>query len=174
MPPVKTIGLVIYRRTPRGRQYLLLHHRGPYWNFPKGRVEPLRDSDELATAFRELREETGIPRSAVRLQAGFRVTYRYRFTVSMAGQREPVVKLAIFYLGQLAEDRPVKISHEHLGSDWCEAKTAWQRLYFSNSRKVLQAAQAFLDSRRPAAMVKPQPRRQPAMHQKERKRIPSF
>lgn len=148
MSLVKTIGIVLYRRTPRGRQYLLLHHRGPYWNFPKGRVEARRDDGELGTAFRELEEETAVPRTAVRLHPGFRVTYRYRFSVTAAGRRQPVVKLAIFYLGRMVHDTAVKVSHEHLGFAWCDANAAWQRLYFSNSRKVLEAAEAYL-ARRP-------------------------
>ena len=54
MSLVKSIGIVVFRRTPRGRLYLMLHHRGPYWNFPKGRREANEVRDELATAFREL------------------------------------------------------------------------------------------------------------------------
>lgn len=154
MSLVKTIGIVLYRHTPRGRRYLLLHHRGRYWNFPKGRVEAADGGDELATAWRELREETGIPVAAVRLRPGFRFTYRYDFWASDEGVRQRVVKLAIFFLGELPQHRPIQISDEHLGSAWCDFPTAWRRLCYANSRSVLVAAEAFLDSHRTPAMVK--------------------
>ena len=159
MSPVKTIGFVIFLRTRRGLQYLLLHHRGQYWNFPKGRQEPTDARDELATAYRELREETGLPKSAVRLVRGFRRTYHYRFVGrTAAGKREQVSKLAIFYLGELREAHPITVSHEHLGYGWFDFPAAWRRLCYGGGRRVLQAAAAFLDSHRSPAKVKAGPR----------------
>jgi len=146
---VKTIGIVLFRRLPRGRQYLLLHHRGRYWNFPKGRAEVSDAGNELTTAFRELGEETGVPQAAVRVLAGFRATYRYHFTAAAAGRVEHVSKLAVCYLGELIRDCPVTISHEHLGWAWYDPATAWQRLYYANGRHVLAAAEAFLSSALP-------------------------
>lgn len=155
MPLVKTIGIVIFRRRPHGCEYLLLHHRGPYWNFPKGRVEP-RDEGELGTAFRELAEESGLPRAAVRLMPGFRTTYRYHFRGRDAdGQLESVSKLAIFYLGEVVRAQPVVISHEHRGAGWFDAREAWERLHYPNSRRVLGAAEAFLQRRLPTSKRRP-------------------
>lgn len=122
----------------------MLHHRGAYWNFPKGRREAHEVRDELATAFRELEEETGIPRNAIRLLPNFRATYRYHFRgVDENGRPENVTKLAVFYLGELTRPCPVTISDEHLGVDWCGADSAWQLLYYANGRKVLQLAEDY-------------------------------
>jgi len=58
-------GLLLYRRDPV-TEVLLVHPGGPYWarkdagawSVPKGLVEP--GEDELACAWREFREETGL------------------------------------------------------------------------------------------------------------------
>ena len=39
--------------------YIFQHNNGGHWSFPKGRVEKL-DTDNLATAERELYEESGL------------------------------------------------------------------------------------------------------------------
>ena len=54
----KTIGIITFKREGQGIRYLLLHHGGDYWNFPKGRQE--KGESELDSALRELKEETGI------------------------------------------------------------------------------------------------------------------
>ncbi|MDD5110393.1 MAG: NUDIX domain-containing protein [Patescibacteria group bacterium] len=145
MPLVKSIGVIVFRHTAQGRLYLMLHHRGIYWNFPKGRSEAHEMHDELRTAFRELEEETGIPRQAIRLLPDFRATYRYHFRgVDAEGRPEHVRKLAVFYLGELLRPRPVIISDEHLGAEWCDANAAWRKLYYANGRKVLRLAEAYL------------------------------
>ena len=54
----KTIGIVVFKKEGKSIKYLLLHHGGEYWNFPKGRQEGLEE--ELDSAKRELEEETGI------------------------------------------------------------------------------------------------------------------
>jgi predicted NUDIX family NTP pyrophosphohydrolase len=58
-------GLLLFRRTARGLELLLVHPGGPFyvrkdlgaWSIPKG--EPDEGEDLLAAAHRELREETG-------------------------------------------------------------------------------------------------------------------
>lgn len=145
MPLVKTIGIVIFRRRPNGCEYLLLHHRGPYWNFPKGRMEPEEAGRELVTAFRELYEETSIPHHAVRLLPRFRATYRYRFVGrDLQGRQELVTKLAVFYLGELVKGVAVAVSHEHQAIAWVDATTARERLYYPNGQKILAAATAYI------------------------------
>jgi predicted NUDIX family NTP pyrophosphohydrolase len=65
--PVRSAGLVLYRRRDEGPEVLLVHPGGPYWarkdagawSIPKGLIE---DGEEtLAAAQREFREETGSP-----------------------------------------------------------------------------------------------------------------
>jgi predicted NUDIX family NTP pyrophosphohydrolase len=63
--PRTSAGLLLYRRTPRGLEVLLVHPGGPFfarkdlgaWSIPKGEADD--GEDLLAVAQRELAEETG-------------------------------------------------------------------------------------------------------------------
>lgn len=63
--PVRSAGLLLYRRTAAGPEVLLAHPGGPYyvrkddgvWSVPKGELDP--DEEPLAAAAREFAEELG-------------------------------------------------------------------------------------------------------------------
>ena len=63
--PVRSAGILLYRRDPDGLRLLLIHPGGPFWRgkdegawmIPKGVVEP--GEDPLAAALREYEEELG-------------------------------------------------------------------------------------------------------------------
>jgi predicted NUDIX family NTP pyrophosphohydrolase len=63
--PVRSAGILLYRRDPDGVRLLLVHPGGPFWRgkdegawmIPKGLVEP--GEDPLAAALREFEEELG-------------------------------------------------------------------------------------------------------------------
>ncbi len=63
---VSSAGVLVFRRTNRGLEFLLGHPGGPLWArkdlgawmIPKGLVEP--DEELLAAARREFQEETGL------------------------------------------------------------------------------------------------------------------
>lgn len=63
--PVRSAGILLYRRDPGGVRLLLVHPGGPFWSgrdagawmIPKGLVEP--GEDPLAAALREFEEELG-------------------------------------------------------------------------------------------------------------------
>lgn len=84
-------GLLMYRKTPRGVEVLLVHPGGPFWRnkdqgawtIPKGEVE--EGEDLLAAARREFEEETGIrarepflPLESVK-QKGGKTVYAWAF-----------------------------------------------------------------------------------------------
>jgi len=64
--PRTSAGLLLYRQRGDGLEFFIAHPGGPFfankdeghWSIPKGEVEP--GEDMLATAIRELREETGV------------------------------------------------------------------------------------------------------------------
>jgi len=70
--PIRSAGLLAYRRQGPQPEFLLAHPGGPYWrgkdaaawSIPKGLIEP--DEDPLAAARREFAEETGlaVPKAA--------------------------------------------------------------------------------------------------------------
>ncbi|MCA0146771.1 NUDIX domain-containing protein [Blastococcus sp. LR1] len=67
MPPVRSSGVLLYRRTESGVEVLLGHMGGPFWakkddgawSIPKGEHDP--DEDAEAAARREFAEEMGSP-----------------------------------------------------------------------------------------------------------------
>ena len=69
----KSCGLLVFQDVPR-RSFLLLV-RGDGFDLPKGRMK--KGEDELACAFRELEEETGLARDVVSLVDGFRFENTY-------------------------------------------------------------------------------------------------
>lgn len=135
----KTVGIIIFKREGRGIRYLLLHHGGDYWNFPKGRQE--EGESELESALRELAEETGIKK--IKIIEGFRDEYNYDFDSEIKdGKREKVYKKAIFFLAEAKEDR-VKISDEHLDYGWFDFETALKRLFFQEGQDLLKRTHQF-------------------------------
>ncbi|NUM25086.1 MAG: NUDIX domain-containing protein [Candidatus Buchananbacteria bacterium] len=136
----KTIGFIIFRRQGKSVRYLLLHHGGDYWNFPKGRQEA--GEDEVTSARRELEEETGI--TAINIIPDFRDEYDYDFDTEIrSGVKERIYKKAIFFMAQ-AETDEVKISDEHIDHGWFDYDTALKRLFFQNGQNLLKRAHKFL------------------------------
>jgi predicted NUDIX family NTP pyrophosphohydrolase len=73
MPPVRSSGVLLYRRADGAVQVLLGHMGGPFWarkddgawSIPKGEHDP--DEDAEAAARREFAEELGVPAPATGL-----------------------------------------------------------------------------------------------------------
>ena len=86
----RSCGMIPYRITERGIEYLLLLQRGSRtWSFPKGHMEPFET--ERDTAERELWEET---RQTSRMLPGFRETLTY----SLGHRRR---KTIVLFLGEV-------------------------------------------------------------------------
>ncbi|OGY48481.1 MAG: hypothetical protein A2663_03065 [Candidatus Buchananbacteria bacterium RIFCSPHIGHO2_01_FULL_46_12] len=136
----KTIGLIIFKKQGPAIRYLLLHHGGDYWNFPKGRPEA--GEAERETALRELREETGI--GEVKVIDGFLDGYDYDFDTKIEnGEKQQINKTAIFFLGEVGETA-VEVSHEHLDFGWFDYETALKRLFYQNGRDLLKRVHKFI------------------------------
>jgi len=139
-------GVILFR-TRANREYLLLDY-GSHWDFPKGHIE--EGEDPVATARRELREETGI-RDA-RFVSGYleRMRYFYR----KAG--EQMRKVVIYFLAETAGEE-VTLSHEHCGYAWASYEEALQRLTFKTAKDLLSKAHSFLEGSRPRMESTPTP-----------------
>lgn len=135
----KTIGIVVFRREGGRIWYLLLHHGGRYWNFPKGRQEA--GESQRQTALRELAEETGIVE--IKFIRGFRDGYDYNFQGNRRPDEGTVYKRAIFFLGQTPE-RDVTISDEHLNFGWFGYSSALKKMTYKPGRDLLAHAHQFL------------------------------
>ncbi len=120
-------GAIVYRP---GRGFLLLRNRD-YWEFPKGRADE-KDDSILATALREVGEETGL--TDVTLVEGFHEQEHFKVT------RGPK---SVDYFLALTNSEP-NISSEHRGYCWCTGKEVERFLSYETKRIVFRKALAFL------------------------------
>ncbi len=136
----KSAGIIVFKKDGQGIRYLLLHHGGDYWNFPKGTQE--KGEDDLQTALRELREETGIRN--IKVIDSFFDGYDYDFDTKIRqGVKEKVYKTVVFFLGEV-KDKEIKISNEHIDFGWFDFKTASERLFYQNGQDLLKRAHQFI------------------------------
>jgi len=138
----KSVGLIVFRRHPKeGVQYLVLYHRGSYWNFPKGKVEGAES--ELETGLRELQEEAGI--AGVRVFDGFRQQTEFFFKEKRGNRLELIKKDFILYLAETPMETQLKLSHEHNGYAWFDYKTAAKFLKFKGIKEILAEADSIVN-----------------------------
>ncbi len=132
----KSAGAVIYNI--RTRKFLLLHYptRGKgHWDFPKGHVE--EGEDEVETALREIKEETGL---VVEIVFGFRDEIKYHFR-----DKNLLVEKTVVYFLAVTESENVNLSYEHDDYAWLEYDEAVNRITYKSSRDVLMRAKRFLE-----------------------------
>ena len=136
MPREISAGAVIFRKTKKGAEFLLLQYELGHWDFVKGNIE--KSEDEKQTVQREIEEETGI--TQVRFVEGFRETIKYFY--KWKGQN--IFKIVIYYMVE-ARQKKVKLSYEHIGFEWLPYQLARGRLSFRNSKEVLKKAYKFIE-----------------------------
>lgn len=132
-------GFIIFKRTHAGVRYLLLHHGGSYWNFPKGHIE--KNESDLKAAFREVREETGLKR--LRVIPGFKRYEKYFFR-RMGEKTGARFKLVVYFLAEVKSEERVVISHEHEAFGWFSFADALTMLRYQESKRLLSGARQFL------------------------------
>lgn len=138
----KSAGFIIYRHHPQeGLQYLVLYHRGNYWNFPKGKME--QGESELEGALRELAEEAGLKN--VKVVDGFRQQTQFFFKENQDGKSELIKKDYVLYLAEVAPGVEPHLSHEHNGYGWFDLKTAQKFLRFKSLKEILAEADSVIN-----------------------------
>lgn len=125
-------GIILFHRVGGEPRYLLLRnaiHRT--WGFAKGHTEA--GEDELATARRETREETGIER--YQLLDDFRAEIRY----PVRTRNGLIEKTVIYFLAEV--DQPdTRLSREHDDCTWLPGLEARLLIPHDNLRGVLDRA----------------------------------
>ena len=106
-----TAGLIVYRQTKEGTKFLVMYHRGSYWNFPKGHIESGEQS--IRAAIRETCEETGLKEGDLRVRRDFRGYEKFQFK----GKAGRVEKVVILYLAETKKSQ-ITVSEEHDGYGW--------------------------------------------------------
>lgn len=140
----KSCGAVVYRNVSGKREYLvILNKKGNasgHWGFPKGHTED--GENEVQTAIREIREETGIDLTKCgRLDTDFRA-------VSSYSPRENVEKDVIFFVAEITDENGADIvlqQSEVADFKWVEYADARETL--THSKDILDAAEDYLNKR---------------------------
>lgn len=138
MRKIISAGIIIFRKSREGYKFLLLYHGRNYWNFPKGKVESGERSWQ--SAYREVKEETGLKSSELRLVQDFKTYERFSFRRG----KEKIFKIVILYLAETKQPR-VTVSWEHEGYGWFTYSEARKVLSkYPENIKILQTAYDFL------------------------------
>jgi bis(5'-nucleosidyl)-tetraphosphatase len=136
----QSFGVIPVRRQSGQYLYLLVQHHAGHWAFPKGHAER-GESDEQA-ARRELREETGV--ANVTLLDDFSLTETYFFKRN--GQN--VAKTVRYFLG-LVKSHSVRIQVAEIKDyAWADFAKASSLITFSESQRMLNEANAYLEQHR--------------------------
>lgn len=141
-------GIIVFRKTREGVKFLLLYHGRDYWNFPKGKLEQSERSWQAA--FREVREETGLKSTELKLIGNFKAFEKFFFRRG----NEKIFKVVILYLAETKQQN-ITVSDEHEGYGWfrfSEAKKLLSR--FKDSVKILEKAYTYLQH--PSRLTPPQ------------------
>ncbi len=112
MQTIVSSGFLIFRREPQ-LSFLLMKH-ADRWDLPKGHLDD--EETELAAAFRELEEETGIPRDWIEHQPDFVWESCYQVRPRQRNF-EICDKRLVIFLGFLTRPADIRLT-EHLGYDW--------------------------------------------------------
>jgi bis(5'-nucleosidyl)-tetraphosphatase len=135
----KSCGVVLLN----SNKVLLLQHpdtaTNGHWDFPKGHVE--KGEDEIQTALRELKEETGI--GNVKIMEDFHHLISY----NLLKEGKIISKEVVFFLG-ITNQEKVSISSEHQNFVWLQYESAYERLTYENAKKTLKKAFVFIKTDR--------------------------
>ena len=125
-------GMIVYNS--KLKKFLLLEYSN-HWGFVKGNIEA--GEEEINTARRELKEETGIVKFKFLDKFKEKIDYYYK------KDEKTVHKENVFFL-VLTEYEDVNISEEHKSYKWCDYEEACKILKFKNTREVLKKANEYI------------------------------
>lgn len=124
-----TAGFLVFRRSPEGPKFLLLYHRGSYWNFPKGHLE--HEEKSLDAALRETYEETGLRKNELRIIPNFKAYEQFYFR----REKETIFKIVIIYLAE-TRNPVIKIGREYFFQDRDRIQ-GYGWFLFNEAKKIL-------------------------------------
>ena len=130
---VKAAGGVLWRLGSDGLEVLVVHRpRYDDWSFPKGKLDPTDDDDEMC-AVREVREETGLEVAVGPELPGVNYT---------DNQGRPKM---VRYWAMTPVDGVFAATAEVDAAEWLTPELAAERLSYGHDRRVLDAMLEAID-----------------------------
>src|SRR5256712_4311849 len=149
-PRIRVIsaGGVVYRWDNDKPLFLLLisNKRG-VWCLPKGLIEP--DEDEVTTAMREVREETGVSRVKIKGKLG---AIKYQF-----GFRARIFDKTVHFFLFETDQADSKVGNEHDFMAWMPYEKAVNTLSYVNEKEMLSKARNMIQARAGTQSHPPKP-----------------
>lgn len=136
----KSCGVIVFRDSEKGREFLLLKYPEGHWDLPKGHVE--EGETEEATAKREFIEETGI--EELTILNGFRDYLTYTFYANFPNLKGWIRKTVVFFVGRTIPSAKTELSHEHNDFVWLSESEVLEKITYDNAREILARALSFI------------------------------
>jgi len=135
MPVERSSGAVVFYEENGSVKFLLLRRGPAYWDLPKGSID--KGEDELATAEREIKEETGL--TDVKFVPDFKekISYFYK------REGQTIYKEVVFFLAE-TKTKEIKISKEHDEFGWFDYEEAFKKV---KSKELIEKVNKFLKSK---------------------------
>ena len=134
----KSCGIVLFH----SEDFLIIQHSADsnggegHWDFPKGHVEE-GDDDHLATARREVSEETGI--TDVEIISNWFTSTKYTYI-----KKNIPTEKEVHWFPARTNTMNISLSEEHTDYIWIDVDSAEEMITFDEEVRVLQEARKIL------------------------------
>ncbi len=134
-------GGVVFRKTDKGVEFLLIEDLKGRWSVPKGHVESGETLEQ--TAIREIGEETGLHKTQVHEKLD-KVHFFYRFEGKLI-----FMTTYIFLIEAMDPDEPIVVEESEgiVGARWFPAEKATQILEYKDLKALMQRSLAIISER---------------------------
>jgi ADP-ribose pyrophosphatase YjhB (NUDIX family) len=129
----KSYGIIPYRLTPNGCEFLLIRQTQGHWTFPKGHSEG--NETAIQSALREFREETGLEEVHIIESPSFITQYEFPSATGM------VEKTVVYFLGEVRSGQTLHTeANEVQDAAWLSYTEALSRLTFDSMKELFRSA----------------------------------
>ena len=133
---IKSCGFIVYKAENNENCYLIIKSHNGDVGFPKGHMEP--GENELQTAIRELKEETGMDIDTI---------YDFRYQIEYPLPRVPdAMKQTVYFLGKCASDDIIIQETEVASAEFVTYDKAIEKLTFEETKNMLKKANDIINS----------------------------
>ena len=133
---IKSCGFIVYKAENNENFYLIIKSHNGDVGFPKGHMEP--GENELQTAIRELKEETGMDVDTIH-------DFRYQIEYPLPRVRD-AMKQTVYFLGKCASDDIIIQETEVASAEFVTYDKAIEKLTFEETKNMLKKANDIINS----------------------------